>query len=251
MILNFSAIISFTAIIVGIAGNTWDKNKTGIRKVTLTGWFTVIIGLLSCTLAIIQNSINNKELNWQENQKSKIKKIAYNELNRNLESILVPYNILYSEIYLTQISDDKNILIVEAEKATYSELLSKDFLKDFKKIKFYDIPKYYPIKKNWLWLLSNNAEINEKKLNNLWLKYAVYLDTETILEINDLINDDYLADVLCMNDSINEEYYKEEYLSEMIEDNGKNYKVFFERVFKLKSKLEKKLKLLKTENNGN
>ncbi|MEM1024495.1 MAG: hypothetical protein AAF627_11920 [Myxococcota bacterium] len=40
-------LIAFAATLVGVIGNTWDKHRKGLRKLTTTGWLVALFATLS------------------------------------------------------------------------------------------------------------------------------------------------------------------------------------------------------------
>ena len=63
MLMEFlSPTIALIAGVVAIRGNTWDREKKGFKKVTLTGWLTVFLLIVAFAIGImdVQDSIHMK-----------------------------------------------------------------------------------------------------------------------------------------------------------------------------------------------
>jgi hypothetical protein len=91
MVQDVIALVSIIlTAIVGIVGNTWDKRKKGIRKVTFTGWVAI------CT-AIIAVILGYKQMIDKNNNDSILKerrRLAHSEINKSIQSMIEPFMIL-------------------------------------------------------------------------------------------------------------------------------------------------------------
>lgn len=189
---NITIIVSFIAVLVGIVGNTWDVKKKGIKKLTATGWLAIIIGLTTCTIGFYKNYQNEKEFNWQENQRQKIKNLAYKELGRIVYHFDYPIIILsyvaFERFKFDDSTDNKQSL------GTFSLLRNKIFLNSLDSFNLKDTFKDNTVLQVMTWgeFFTENAKKNKEELNALWLKYQFYYDIETLTAINSLLNDEFL-----------------------------------------------------------
>lgn len=182
---NIAIIISFLALLVGIIGNTWDKRKRGIKKITITGWITIVIGLSASVLGVVKNIHTQQELDWQNNQKKNIQIIAYDNLD----------NAVISRIGMF-------FMLSEQSKKTYlpKDYKSKDtlfpFLEDFKDDLFLRSLDYIKLSDSTGALgydttleeyIKNNTTTFHNKLNELWNKFSLYYEVETIQDIDSIL----------------------------------------------------------------
>lgn len=68
-------LIIFLAAVVAIKGGTWDKSKTGIKRLTVTGLITMVLALLGFVTSLV--------ITWQSNQESKVKSMQITEAVSN------------------------------------------------------------------------------------------------------------------------------------------------------------------------
>ena len=57
-----TVVATFSAAIVGIVGNTWNKNKKGIMKLTITGWIAVTLAFLGLYSTVQQSIDKHKRI---------------------------------------------------------------------------------------------------------------------------------------------------------------------------------------------
>lgn len=242
---NITIVITLIAIFVGIVGNTWDGKKKGIRKLTVTGWLTIIIGLITSGVGFMKNYQNAKELNWQESQKVRIKKIAYKELNSTVNGLLNSFTLLWynscikfgDSCNISKFNNDFNYKIKELKSKTFISRLDSFYPDDSP-----ENPKIVP-NTSWSKLITENANISKQNLNELWLKFHPYFETETVLQINSILNDElFTIHLLEMEATVRSYDYDADYhytiLDNFIKDyqpnNGKRLLCYLDKVKKLK-----------------
>lgn len=191
MLEYFSIILSFLAIIVGIAGDTWNDKKKGIKKITFTGWIAITVGIVTSGIGLYKNCENQKELHWQEQQRREIKSIAYSQLNTTMDGFLRPFEFLYDQACeglddscgLERFYSDDNYYFIQ--------LTSKEFISWLDSIDLRDTAiNIYP-KSVWWEVFSNGAKTNQTSLNELWTRFGLYYDSETVSQMSALLNDGF------------------------------------------------------------
>lgn len=173
---NILTIISLLALLVGIVGKTWNEKKKGLNKLTNTGRLTVIIGVLVCGISIYKNIQNQNEIDWQREQKLKIRKIADKELAIAIRHLTDPFQV--SRFDTTTIGLFKKI-----SDTTFLADLGKQDLRS-------DDNKFYPHLYNWE-IFTNSAKRGGLALNTAIEKYAIYMDAETIIRVEAIMNDEF------------------------------------------------------------
>lgn len=70
-------LIIFLAALVAIKGGTWDKSKTGIKKLTVTGLITIVLALIGFVTSLV--------VTHQSSQESKVKSMQLAEAVHNTQ----------------------------------------------------------------------------------------------------------------------------------------------------------------------
>jgi hypothetical protein len=204
---NITIGITFIAIIVGTIGNTWDKKKKGIKKLTATGWITIIIGIISCSIGLYKNTQNAKEIDWQEEQKKKVTKIAYSELNRVVDNLLFPFEVLWENFYWASDEDPTDLTkFYKDDNYKFEQLISKKFISQWDSVYITESP-INPIlspNKPWWELFSNNAKSNIEDFNTMWLKFNLYYESETVIQISSIQRDTFFLNLLYLKDRLSD-----------------------------------------------
>lgn len=66
-------LITFLAALVAIKGGTWDESKSGIKKLTVTGFITMVLALIGLITAILITYRTNADLEAHKNMLKVIK----------------------------------------------------------------------------------------------------------------------------------------------------------------------------------
>ena len=173
---NILTIISLIALLVGIVGKTWDEKKKGLNRLTSTGRLTVTIGLIVCGISIFKNVQNQNEIDWQNEQKLKIRKIADKEIAIAIRHLTNPFQV-------SRFDTTASALFKKLSDTTFLAELGKINLKT-------DSNNFYPHIYNWEHF-SEAADRGRLALNAVIDKYAIYMDAETILNIEEILNDEF------------------------------------------------------------
>ncbi|MCB1096082.1 MAG: hypothetical protein KDN22_10950 [Verrucomicrobiae bacterium] len=72
MLGNFTAILIFVGVIVGIIGGTWNASNRGVRKITRTGWVTILVAFLLLVINILSNIEANRSERIKEERDAKV-----------------------------------------------------------------------------------------------------------------------------------------------------------------------------------
>ncbi len=250
MIEKISILISFVAIVVGIIGNTWDKKKSGIKRITITGWLIIITGMTTCSIAFYKDFEKKQQLNWQEQQKHKVMKIAYSELDETFNNLLGTFGLVYENSCFDENythNDSCNIeKFYKDDEYRFKQLTSRYFINFLDSIDLNSSPRYsdvYP-EATWGELFFENAVRNKAKLNEIWLKYNLYFTTETILKLNAILNDDFFKMRLIYLDTlIKANDHKSKYYASWAfvkgPDNGEQYFGYIKKIREIKDEIRK------------
>jgi len=84
-------ILTLLAGATAIIGDTWNKKKKGIKKLTITGWITTSIVILGFLVSF-------KSTYDKNNERKIAQTMAANEIDRHLKSLVHPFSILLWDI---------------------------------------------------------------------------------------------------------------------------------------------------------
>jgi hypothetical protein len=175
-------IFSFAAVVVGIRGNTYNKNaKKWYRKVTTIGWLVVLLALIASGISARQLYKKDQQLESLERNRNRMLKSAIGELQTLLGGLefqnkLLLFNSLNDTVSVIEFTMGKD---------------STAFRKKFETLNILEDSNIMP-KANWGELVCKTNYESREVLNELWIKYSPYLDIETIQILDDLLHDPYL-----------------------------------------------------------
>jgi predicted transposase YbfD/YdcC len=189
MIENTLVVIAFITVLVGIVGKSWDEKQEGLRKLTLKGRIVVLIAAITCSINIYKNIEHRKDMNWQNEQREKLRKIAYQDLGKAIDHLLLPFAYVYVEnldksAYATLFSEDSNRFLA---------LSDPRFTRHMDMLDFRSIPQNSIFSgKTWGEYFAEDINRTSEELNMLWQKYALYYEPSTIIQINSILHDTYV-----------------------------------------------------------
>lgn len=195
-----SVSLSFIAVLIGIFGDTWNAKKKGLKKLRLTGWVAIVLGL--ATLIYNCNQIYGKHL--ESNMR---KEAAISRLNEPVRHLLLPLENLLLAVNKRYNGKNAYLIMGDHQKDTFVHYLKyKPFLEDVGKIKV----KEKPFKKDTLisWedhFKKHTAEAG-RLLNDVLSGSSADLDTETILAINAVLNDNVFKAIPLFRQARREEH---------------------------------------------
>jgi hypothetical protein len=98
----FTAVVALLTCIAGVVGNTWDKRKRGLHRITRSGWVVLGCGSLALIAAVIQ--IHSRETTLRDAQVTRSRYLdqAYADLEDALMEIDGAFSSLY-DAYLSSI----------------------------------------------------------------------------------------------------------------------------------------------------
>ena len=92
------AIAAFLAALVGIAGKTREKKKSGLTNFTGLGWFAVAIAASVLVISIY--------INYQKDREAeKIAQIAYSQTLKSVHGLLIPFVLIRADIAMLHEQD--------------------------------------------------------------------------------------------------------------------------------------------------
>jgi hypothetical protein len=87
-------LIAFAATLVGILGNTWDKRRKGLGRLTATGWLVVVFATLSLAVSAYQARAAAFAKQEQERKAELLRTLARDDVLDALWAIVDPFERL-------------------------------------------------------------------------------------------------------------------------------------------------------------
>jgi len=102
-------LLTFSAALAAIVGNTWDKNEVGLKKLTVPGRFTPVLVIFSLVYSLCSAYQQRDQKQREDLKKKKLGKIINSEISKSLDSIASPFRSLYIENNGGQYMSEKEI----------------------------------------------------------------------------------------------------------------------------------------------
>lgn len=247
-------ILAFGSTIVGLIGNTWNKEKKGLRKLTTTGYIIFSIALISVSFSIHkagQNAIKREE---QTQKDQLLKVIASQEILEAISTLLEPFELIIKSQANDNSNSDHSDQIIDRYLYTSIDYLDRlgteSFLEDLDQIKALDYPEWYfsNSANTYAFLLSRAASRSDKLFIRATERYIKVLAPSTVEEIYS-IRSHKIMDIfksasgnIAMNIEMGNENIYDVTIGWLIRgphEPSEYYLPFFELLKKLRNKLEK------------
>jgi hypothetical protein len=216
-----SPLLVFVMVIVGILGNKkWDKEKEGIKKLTPSGWVTLIAGIITLGIAFYaaHQSNEQKRLLAKKNEELEKEIGSYkeglsDELILAINQLIEPYQGLYVKFDQSYIKS-KNLLgtPIAGEKNQYNALIKAIPIDSLKSKRFVTFLGKFAIKnqsgklaeinqlgkvEKWKQLSFDeyiyiNLREGHHKLDSILIRNTCQLGVREITTIKQLVIDDFL-----------------------------------------------------------
>jgi len=79
-----ASLLAFIATLVGIVGNTWNKNAHGWARITRTGWSVIAIACSALLVSVLQSYEKSAEARSLEENKAKLASLAQAQIRQAL-----------------------------------------------------------------------------------------------------------------------------------------------------------------------
>lgn len=194
-------LIAFGATLVGIVGNTWDKRRKGLRKLTTTGWLVVAFAALSLFVSGYQARQGVLAKQEQAKKATLLRTLARDETLAAIWGILDPFERL-ADLKKNQ-ADDGDPVAQALDDRLYTPIAHLDevgtdtFLDYLDGVKALDCPSDLADRPGCTWagMFSIAAWRGDEKLRDITTRYADVLDPE-ILELIQTIRSHKMLDIL-------------------------------------------------------
>ena len=203
-----SAVFTFAAAVVAVYGDTHNPAKAGLAGITRLGWVAAAVALVFFVVTIVETHRDHAKINWETEQRSKVRSIANHQILAAVRHLLWPFNLVIREIW------QKDIVTVDLDRldedATYvTELLSIPSVRGaFTLVDLRAQPNVYPTC-FWWEFLAQHADEARELLNQAAAKYSGYIEPDALVAIEELRADQFvcvtlsgLSTLVSMNQSI-------------------------------------------------
>lgn len=194
------AIIAMGAVVLGVRGGTWDRTRRGWKRVTRTGWLSLVLGFVACVVSAVQTGISERKLEWQERQKQTVRIIAEGELHESLLHLLFPFEVLCYEIkddfkdvppYAGGFYGDHDIRL--------KWLTNPNVMYRFEHYDLNRRPARYFDDGTWGYLFHSATTKSLADIERTLEKYSMYLDADVMIDIKRLEKHEFTELRLVLN----------------------------------------------------
>lgn len=187
------SLVGFAAVLLGVRGGTWDDSKRGWKRITPTGIFAFVLGMLALIVSFLQVAHSQREADFQKSRVARVRLVAERELHDAMRECLWPFEELYDNICLEFHDRDYQPARFMADfDYSINQLTADSFIAHFDFIAPREQPKHttpFP-ELTWSALFSESATRANHRIESVLSKYSAYLEPETIANLTDIQNHD-------------------------------------------------------------
>jgi hypothetical protein len=190
-----SALLTFAAAVVAVYGDTHDPARAGLAGITWLGWVAATVALVSCVVIIVETRRDHAKIDWETEQRSKVRRIANRQILDAAQYLFGPFNSIVFMIW------EKGVVKVDLDRldqdATYMiKVLSRSKVRGaFGLIDLRAQPNVIP-ECFWWEFLAQHAEEARELLNQAAAKYSGYIEPDVLVAIEELRADEFLRTTL-------------------------------------------------------
>lgn len=183
MLTYLGHIIGLFGALLGLVGNTWDKEASGRKKLTLTGRLSLSV--------ILAGFVLSSWSMWQQHQENKrLQAVAAKEINESVRALMYPLTTLLWSVDGKSFEYSADTLAYLGKRDTFAKISRVDILGD--------APHYQGM---WLEVLSNSSKRGREGLDLAQGKFNAFLDREIIVAIQNVIACHELTTLTVANDA--------------------------------------------------
>ncbi len=175
-------IVALLSAFIGVVGNTWNPHKSGIWKVTTTGWMVVVLAVVSFGYGawILQDK------NRQISQRAEIRIIAHTQIVEGIDFLTRHLRLDNSGLRdrLKQLTDSNHQDEIGKDRLVHFPGLEGGIVSDGVDGRMGGYREVYE-------LYDANIEYGKNLLNDVLIKYVDFLDPSTIIEISQILHNKF------------------------------------------------------------
>jgi hypothetical protein len=176
------ALFGFVATLIGILGDTHDSARPGVAGITALGWGAIVVAALAFLV-----------IYWQARQRAKIAHIGDRLVVRAVMRLLTPFGCFLRETWQKPNDLGLDLDQLDTNAAYIIDQLSKPAVRaEFGSVDLRAKPNVYPPLLWWEYFAECASQASES-LDRISATYIEYLDTETLVFIQDLLEDDLIS----------------------------------------------------------
>ncbi len=192
MLKYISPLCIFAAAVIGVVGDTFDSKRHGLATITSLGWAAIFVAFFFFVVTVIGAYRAHKEVNWQEQQRASVKRVAHRQISMGVRHLLSPFESALYGFYGTPANLDFDLDQMNNDLTYFTELLERsDVRSEFYTIDLKEKPNVFP---DCLWweYLSRAARDADKTLDDAAAKYSGYIEPDTLVKVENLRIDDFV-----------------------------------------------------------
>lgn len=181
-------ILAFSAALVAIVGNTWDKTQKGARKLTSSGRYALALVVFSLIYSGVSTYQQRDQKQAEELEKKKIGKIVATEIDRSLASLLAPFKALYGENKDAGFTPEREITIEMMLDESALEAAQRTCLA-LRPNTFYT----FPDSGTWNDIFRNDISSGLTRIDRLVDRYGMKMNADILDALHDLQANGYFS----------------------------------------------------------
>lgn len=189
-----AAFLGFAAVLVGVVGDTWNKKRRGLAKLTRIGRVAVFLAALSLGVTLVETNRDHRAIDWQTEQKGNVRRVANRQVREGVNHLLNPFCILLENIHHKRADlEIRAQSLVEDPRYVVSLLSNPSVRAEFESFDLRRSPENPGVFPVFLWwqLFSRNAQDADRVLNETVAKFSGYFDAEALVAIEELRSDEF------------------------------------------------------------
>jgi len=192
MLLITSIIVSAIAALIGIFSKSWDKEKKGLAKLSISGWLLLTMALMGCTISIIITVQNERQKKAAYNDRQKVISTAHERIaNVSIEMLLPIATILYKDkgmeqqfnpdtlpsVFARMLNSDSAMQFLENHEFKAIDSRSSTRSKFSRRLDIFDYN-----------ILTDYYHDNAEKLQKIREEWSPYLESADLLLIDSIVH---------------------------------------------------------------
>jgi hypothetical protein len=184
-----TALIALIATLAGIAGDTWDKTKTGWRRLTRKGYLVIAVGLATFIVAIVQAKAEAARRDQQEAKDRLLLSAASAAIFDAMQDLVRPFNLAIRESRFSNDPAERESIVFNRFFSTpfqdIVEIASPEFTRTLDEILATGCPREFGrgATCEWADIFARDAASSDKAMERIIKDYAGILDTATLKDV--------------------------------------------------------------------
>ncbi|AYF04217.1 hypothetical protein PY32053_04731 (plasmid) [Paracoccus yeei] len=179
---HIPAISGFIIGCCAIFGNTWDKSKTGWRRLTRTGFLTLSALIIGAIFSVVTTVYSNNKKEKVDAHRSEVSKMIQDDIRISINELLNPFILIYNDTHAENYKP--------GDVVTIDMLLEEDSLKKSQEVCLDMRPTNFtliPDQGTWREIFKDSITKGASRLEQLRLMQNQNLSSELMGNIRELL----------------------------------------------------------------